>query len=69
MAAPVALAFYLASFAKFGINFIYNSSRKNHKVNTTRTNIVGTLTLADVCKNNCIFLIKYMSLHVFLSLF
>jgi hypothetical protein len=32
---------------------------KSHKVETIRANVVGTLTLADVCKQNNLLLINF----------
>ena len=38
---------------------------ESHKVETIRTNVVGTLTLADVCREKCLVLINYATGCIF----
>ena len=38
---------------------------ESHKVETIRTNVVGTLTLADVCRDKGLMLINYATECIF----
>jgi UDP-glucose 4,6-dehydratase len=38
---------------------------ESHKQETIRTNVVGTLTLADVCRENCLLLLNYATGCIF----